>query len=304
MTVLGGADAGGSHTEAVVSRGSPEPAARSSGAPGILSPGRVTEAAHSIATVVKRALEQADLGASCDLLVVGAAGAGRVEQRESLSASLKQSELASRILVTTDAEIVLEDAFGTDPGIAICAGTGSIGYARLPSGEVRRSGGLGWQSGDEGSGYALGRAALGAIGRAADGRGAQTQLREEVLRELNIDSLEELWRWASAATPAQVAALAEVVARTALAGDEAAGSLVTRAGDDLTDHITALVAHFPQGSDVSVALHGGLLRKGSPIRDSLQRAAETALPRARILETEVDPAKGALAIAYRTYSEQ
>ena len=42
--------------------------------------------------------------------------------------------------------------------------------ARLPGGELRRSGGYGWQMGDEGSGYAIGRAALAAVSRALEER--------------------------------------------------------------------------------------------------------------------------------------
>ena len=51
------------------------------------------------------------------------------------------------------------------------AGTGSIVYGRNASGLAARAGGWGHMIGDEGSGYWIGREALAAVVRAADGRG-------------------------------------------------------------------------------------------------------------------------------------
>ena len=78
--------------------------------------------------------------------------------------------------VTTDIEIALTAAFGDGPGIVVVAGTGSVVLGRDPEGRMLRRGGYGWQMGDEGSGYAIGRAALGAVSRAHDGRSPETAI--------------------------------------------------------------------------------------------------------------------------------
>ena len=45
-------------------------------------------------------------------------------------------------------------------GVALIAGTGSVAFGRAADGRTIRCGGWGYLLGDEGSGYAIGRAAL------------------------------------------------------------------------------------------------------------------------------------------------
>ena len=66
-----------------------------------------------------------------------------------------------RITTTDDSIPVLELATGGAPGLVLHAGTGSFVAARGPDGTVHYAGGLGWKFGDPGSGYDLGRRALG-----------------------------------------------------------------------------------------------------------------------------------------------
>jgi N-acetylglucosamine kinase-like BadF-type ATPase len=65
--------------------------------------------------------------------------------------------------VTTvdDSRPVLELATGGQPGLVLHAGTGSFVAARAPDGSIHYVGGLGWKLGDPGSGFDLGRRAIG-----------------------------------------------------------------------------------------------------------------------------------------------
>ena len=56
---------------------------------------------------------------------------------------------------------VLELATAGAPGLVLHAGTGSFVTARSPDGTVHYAGGLGWKFGDPGSGFDIGRRALG-----------------------------------------------------------------------------------------------------------------------------------------------
>ena len=56
---------------------------------------------------------------------------------------------------------VLELATAGAPGLVLHAGTGSFVTARDPGGAVHYAGGLGWKFGDPGSGFDIGRRALG-----------------------------------------------------------------------------------------------------------------------------------------------
>jgi glucosamine kinase len=65
--------------------------------------------------------------------------------------------------VTTvdDSHPVLELATDGQPGLVLHAGTGSFVAARAPDGTIHYNGGLGWKLGDPGSGFDLGRRAIG-----------------------------------------------------------------------------------------------------------------------------------------------
>src|SRR3989449_2096518 len=97
-----------------------------------------------------------------------------------------------------------------------------------PHGGLHRAGGYGWQLGDEGGGYWLGRRALEAAAWAQDGRGEGSTLLARLLAALGLQHFDDLVRWTATATPAQVAALAPHVLNAAREG-EAVGP---RAPDD------------------------------------------------------------------------
>jgi len=66
-----------------------------------------------------------------------------------------------QITTTDDSVPVLELATAGAPGLVLHAGTGSFVAARAPDDTVHYAGGLGWKFGDPGSGFDIGRRALG-----------------------------------------------------------------------------------------------------------------------------------------------
>jgi glucosamine kinase len=300
MRLLVGVDAGASHTEAVVADEDLQVLGRHRGAPGAVRVGGAVASAEAIRDTVRGALDDAGLEASPDVVVVGAAGAGSDETRAELTEALAEVLGAQvTVRVTTDAAIALEAAFADRPGIVLLAGSGSIAFGRDAAGNVWRAGGLGREVGDEGSGYALARAALGAVGRAADGRAAATELTERLMQVTATDSAAALLAWAHQAAPHDVAALARPVGEAAVAGDAVARTLVEQAARDLALHVAALVGRFPPDEMVPVALAGGLVRPGSPVRDALVGLLTHDATRVDVSEEEVDPPLGALRLAAR-----
>ncbi len=295
-----GVDAGASHTEAVVVDRDRREVARHRGAPGAVRPGGADRAAAAIAATIREAVAAAGPEPVVAAVVVGAAGAGREAERRALGEALRaRLEHAPAIHVLTDVEIALESVFPEKPGIVVIAGSGSVACARDPEWRVRRAGGLGWQLGDEGSGYAVGRAALAAVGRAADGRGPHTALSAAVARAAAARTLDDVIRWAQGASPREVAALAEAVCRVAVDGDTAAREIVARAGRDLAQLVGALLPHVGAGASVPVAAGGGLLRPPSPIRTAFAEAVRAQHARATLVEATVDAAWGAATLALK-----
>jgi N-acetylglucosamine kinase-like BadF-type ATPase len=285
MIVIG-VDAGATRTRVAVWREEQGVGSRE-GPAGAIRPGRVLQSSATIAGLAKAALAQAGL-TQADVLVVGAAGAGRRTDADELRVALRAEYVAERVVITTDVQLALA-ALPPGPGIVLLAGTGSVAVARMPDGAVVQHGGHGWQMGDEGSGYWISRQALTAVGRARDGRGAATALEAALLQTTGSTGFRDLVAWAATAAPREVASLAGTVVRVAESGDAVAERIVQRAAEELVTLVGSL--GLEPGP---VRVSGGLLADDSGLRARVDRAlsAKGFGPVERI-----DPLRGALALA-------
>jgi N-acetylglucosamine kinase-like BadF-type ATPase len=291
--ILIGADVGGTKTAVAVSDGTTI-LAHADGPGAAVRPGRSLVSAGIIADVSRRALAAAGR-LKADVMVVGAAGAGRQPEQEELQHALRGEGIADRVVVTTDIEVALAGAFGTAAGIVISAGTGSVAVGRDAEGRLHRAGGYGWQMGDEGSGYAIGRAALGAVSRAIDGRSPETKLKARLLEATRSADFDALVRWAATAGPAEVASLAPATLEIAAGGDIIAQGIADYAARELTQLAAHILPRIGGDAPVPIALSGGLLAN-----DALRRAVVTRLrdeSRLAVLEAPVDAVTGALLMA-------
>jgi N-acetylglucosamine kinase-like BadF-type ATPase len=177
----------------------------------------------------------------------------------------------------------------------LIAGTGSVAWGRGAAGEVR-VGGWGQQLGDEGSGYAIGLAAVRAIVRADDGRAAPTMLRAAILEHLRLEAPVELIPWAASATKSEFAALVPLVGRCAGQGDETAREILDEAAADLEAHVRGILAKSgPWLSRPGLLLYGGVIGPGGTLRDAL--VGRLASQPVDVLQDDVDAATGAARLA-------
>jgi len=296
-SVLLGVDAGGSHTAAAISRADFAILGRADGPGAPMRPSGAEATAAVVAEVAGRAARVAGITLPTERAVVGAAGAGRAQERHELRVALAAYGLARAMEVVADGEIGLAAAFGTEPGILISAGTGSIAYARDRQGRLRRAGGYGWQLGDAGGGYWIGRQTLAAAARARDGLGDGSALLPRLLAALGLHEFDDLVRWAATAPPAQVAALATPLLNAARDAVPAAQHIVANAATALVELVRVVEAMFPPDDGVQVATAGGLLVQGSPLYEAFCERLASTLPQVRVSEDVVDPPLGALRLA-------
>jgi len=291
-----GADAGGSHSTVVIGTETGV-LGRADGPGAAMRPSGAAKSAAVLTETARRAAAQAGVELPVERAVVGAAGAGRAQEQAELEAALIDAGVARRVRVLADGEVALATAFGTGPGILLNAGTGSIAYARDPAGELHRAGGYGWQLGDEGGGYWLGRRALDVAARSQDGRGEGSTLLARLLGALGLQHFDDLVRWSATATPAQMAALAPHVLNAAREGEGVARQAVDDAARELVELVAVLVRYFPGTAPVPVAVAGGLLLPQSPLTAAFGTRLRTALKRARLVPDRIDSALGALRLA-------
>lgn len=294
-----GVDVGGSHTAVVVGDHDGQVLARADGPGAAMRPGGAEASAAVIADIARRAAATAGLELPADAAMVGAAGAGRDPEQHDLTAALIAAQVARRVRVAGDSEVALAAAFGDGSGILLNAGTGSIAFARSPDMRLHRAGGYGWQLGDEGGGYWLGRRALAAAARATDDPNESSTLLERLLVALGLRHFNDLIRWTATATPAQIAALAPHVVNAASEGEVVAQRAVREAAVELARLVGALQRHFPGADPIPVATAGGLLRSGSPLLRALHDVLATEMPRAHLVDGPVDAPAGAVRLAAR-----
>lgn len=301
-----GVDGGGTKTRALLADERGERLTEAVGAGSTVRPQEAERSAGVIAGVVRDALESAEMSHQrARVLCVGVAGVGREPERQALLEALMTHDIAEEVVVQTDFAIALEDAFGDGPGVLLIAGTGSSAFGRGPAGATARCGGWGPVIGDEGSGSWIGRRALSVVAAAADGREPETALTGAVLTATETSETAELIRWAANATPAMLATLAPVVLSAADGGDLRANSIVSMAVEELALHVRSLARQLftDERASVPVALTGGLLTKGTPLRKRLEHRLKTAVPGAHVHGEEIDAARGAVRGALRHLAE-
>lgn len=274
MSGFGGVDGGGTRTRAVVVDELGRELAGAVGPAGRIDPDAPDAAAAAVERVVREAAGAADVELPLRVLWCGLAGAGREPDRTEVLEALGDRGLAGRLRIGTDVEVAFRDAF--DPGasgILVLSGTGSIALGRAADGAAARAGGWGPRVGDEGSGYRIGLGAVRAVLRAHDGRGSETALREPVLEAFGAGGPDEVVGAATTAPPAELARLAPEVIRAARRGDPEADAVVDEAVEALVAHAGAIRRRLgPWSDDPPVALAGGLVSPGRPLRDRLVAA--------------------------------
>ncbi|HET9269199.1 MAG TPA: BadF/BadG/BcrA/BcrD ATPase family protein, partial [Vicinamibacterales bacterium] len=292
MVVLG-IDAGGSRTTALLAdaTGRVVSTARGPGA-NLQSAGEL-----EVEKVLHQLIEDTlgDSPARPAAICLGMAGVDRADDARIIRGILARIGYRARALVVNDALIALEAGLPGTPGIVMIAGTGSIGYGRDDRGQAARAGGLGHVLSDEGSGYWLGREALRAVVRAADGRGERTALTASVLRHYDVGEPAHLVRivYSSSARPAEIAALAREVGEVADAGDPVAEAIVEHGASELVRMAESVARQLSLSAPI-ILQSGGALRGVTRLRDRTEAQLVARLPDCQVRLLDVEPAVGAV----------
>lgn len=236
-------------------------------------------------------------------LCLGLAGAGRQEDIEQFRLWAVEKFPDTAVKVVNDAEILLAAGSPTGPALAMICGTGSIIYGRTARGELIRAGGWGYLFGDEGSGYAIGQAALRAVMQAYDGRGPSTLLTELVLQHRGLSKPPELVRsFYKVDTPQlEVASISNLVEEAAGRCDMIATAILEGSAMELAR--TIAVVYPKLGTAVSpLVITGGTILQGIYLKAAFQRACETLGLTFTVIRQVHEPAEGAVQLAWNILS--
>lgn len=233
--------------------------------------------------------------------VVGASGIEADSPVQGLGQGLAATALElnrEQVLVTGDEQTALAGAFAGGAGIVLISGTGSICVGRADDGRLHRSGGWGWLLDGAGSAMDIGRDGLALSLRMADGRCAESPLRQALWDALGVSRPQELK--ARVVDPgfgaAGFAALAPLVSAAASAGDPGAEAVLRHNAEALADLVTAVAAAL-QLERPPLCCVGGAIEHLVPLRTGFAQALAERLPGVVARPPLGDACGGALALA-------
>jgi N-acetylglucosamine kinase-like BadF-type ATPase len=231
-------------------------------------------------------------------LCLGLAGAGRKEDLERFQNWAVDKFPKTRVKVVNDAEILLISDASSGPALALICGTGSIVYGRTATGELIRAGGWGYLFGDEGSGYAIGLAALRAVMQAYDNRGPETLLSELVCERYGLSTPPELVPtiYRAESPRSELAALSDLVEQAAGRADSVAIAILEEASRELARAIAAVYSKLGI-SPVPLVITGGTILHGRYLKQAFNRACQTQGLTFTTVRYMAEPAEGALKLA-------
>ena len=264
---------------------------------------------HACADEVRAHLDAAIAGAcqqvgaaraDCVSVFIGLAGVTTEAGRELCRDLARQCGLGhARVGADHDIRIALAGGLGGQPGIALIVGTGSSCYGRDAEGRTWQTGG--WEAliSDEGSGYFLGREAIAAAARMADGRQAESPLLGAVFAWLGIRQAAELLPRLrdGKLSRSEIAAFGPQLNQLAQRGDPAALDILDRGAALLAELVAANHLKLPTGPHPDVVITGGVGTAPGVYRRKIEESLRRAVPTACLHEPLLPPAIGAVLLA-------
>ena len=236
-------------------------------------------------------------------LCAGVAGVSYTDRRAQFLRGLQTAFPNTAVSVEPDYIIALAGATGGGPGVIVIAGTGSAAYGENAAGESHRTGAYGYLIDDAGSGYGVGRAALAAVLRAADGTGPPTMLTRRIPETLGLTALSEIVPgvYGGGLSRVAIAGLSRVVGAAASEdNDPVARALLLRAGGALAHLAQGVTQRIFVGTgpvSFPVVPIGGLWNAGDALADVFTRSLRRFAPAAVVTGPQQPPVEGAVRLA-------
>jgi N-acetylglucosamine kinase-like BadF-type ATPase len=230
-------------------------------------------ASAAIHEALVKACESAGLQGHCaGRAILSIAGAANRDMTQRFIAWAREKRFAQRVSIVSDVLPILAGGTPDCCGVALISGTGSSAYGRSADGRAKRCGGWGYLLGDEGSGYAIGRAALQHTLRSVEEGHAREGLAGLLLDTLGVNTVTETTRaiYGGGDPRHAVAALATLVIEAAENGDTDAESILEASASELAA-LAARTAHAVGLADSGfpLAVSGGVLINSERLRDRL-----------------------------------
>lgn len=219
---------------------------------------------------------------------IGIAGYGADQNvRQKLDNAIAQELRGYHYVLTSDMHIALIGALNAQDGIVVVAGTGTIAMAQV-KGEIMRCGGWGYQLGDEGSAYWIGKQLLQEFCWQADHRHLKDEVYTSVQDYFQLENpyqiISILNQFENKRT--EIAKLALLCDELSQQGNRRCCDILQRAGEEVAQLVITLSNHF-EGQPV-VSYYGGVFQN-----NIFKEAFSDAVHHMQLIEPIHDALRGA-----------
>lgn len=265
---------------------------------------RLTGQSQSLANLdiaIDQALNVAGFGGGpVDVAVLALAGSEQEDVKQQVRSWAKQRQLAESLIISHDAEPVMQAGTPEGWGVALIVGTGSVATGINARGDSAMRGGWGHWFGDRGSGYDIGRRALTAASEASDGMGPDTLILELLLQQYSISNLRDILQRLAAETNVHkaIAAVTPLVMHAAEKGDAIATSIIDTGAESLALTVARVASELTL-EEYTLALAGGVITGSETYRQAFLASLERAGAEPDEINIVKEPVLGCLRMAQR-----
>ena len=205
-----------------------------------------------------------------------------------------------QLTVMSDAELVLAAETKGEPGIAIIAGTSSVGFALDHNGDILRVGGWGHLIDDGGSGYRMGMDAIKAALADFDCRGEKTALTQMITDYLGLEEIDQILEFIYGENfyKSTIAEIAMLVGKASINGDAVAHIIEIGAADYLISMARALIQKARLSAH-KIVLSGNILLHNKNVHARFCQKIYEDFPNMHIVRASAKPEMGAAYMAYK-----
>jgi N-acetylglucosamine kinase-like BadF-type ATPase len=238
----------------------------------------------------------------CTGICAGIAGARLKASKEDIKKHLSEDLSFFNLVVESDTAIAFEDAFGTEDGLILICGTGSVLFGKL-NGEFVRLGGWGKLLGDDGSSYFIGLNFLKRLVKHFDKSTVKIDT-ENLLYEsfsLHRDNIiDKVYH-----KKFDVASLAPFVVEQAEKGDAICREVIEKEIEGVYELFDTFKSKYGVNNNYKVAFTGTLIESDNYFSLTLKGHLKQSFQNHFVfLDTKVNPVMGAVKIALRNFKDK
>jgi len=237
----------------------------------------------------------------CQAICIGTAGAKTSDNAAITADIFRKLGFTGHLTVMNDAELVLAAETKGEPGAAIIAGTGSVGFALDHNGAILRTGGWGHLIDDGGSGYRIGMDAIKAALMDFDGRKKKTILTRMIASHFEIEQIDQVlsYIYSESFNKSKIAEIAMLVSKASSEGDSIAQAIELDAANNLISLAKVLIQKAKLSTH-KIVLSGSIIIHNQKIRTKFCRDIQAMFPEMQIVNASAKPEMGAAYLALKS----